>query len=192
MRGCPRFAPVFLITALLAAGRAEAAVTVVGGDLAESCSKAAKASRSDQLALETCNKALEMQTLTARDLAGTLVNRGVILMDQKAWAAAQRDFQAAVQTDPALGEAHVNLGAALIVQRRFREGVEEIDRGLALGAEEPEKAYFNRALARERMGDITGAYLDFRKAAELAPAWPAPKAELTRFTVHRTAGSDGA
>jgi len=62
--------------------------------------------------------------------------------------------------------------------------VADIDRGLAYGPEQPEKAYFNRALAKEFLDDTKGAYLDYLKAAELAPTWTAPQVELKRFTVH--------
>ena len=59
----------------------------------------------------------------------------------------------------------------------------EIDRGLSMNPEEPEKAYFNRALANEGLDDMKAAYLDYMKALELAPNWDAPRHELSRFTV---------
>jgi len=90
-----------------------------------------------------------------------------------------------VKLDPTMGEAFVNRGAALVAQRRFQEGVVEIDRGLALGADEPEKAYFNRALAWEGLDDMKAAWLDYQKALEIRPDWDAPRRELTRFTVTR-------
>ena len=74
---------------------------------------------------------------------------------------------------------------ALVAERRFREGDVEIDRGLALGADEPEKAYFNRALAWEGLDDMKAAWLDYQKALEIRPDWDAPRRELTRFTVTR-------
>jgi hypothetical protein len=51
---------------------------------------------------------------------------------------------------------------------RYGEGLNQIDQGLALGVKDPEKAYFNRAVANENLGDVTAAYRDFSKAAELA------------------------
>ncbi len=59
----------------------------------------------------------------------------------------------------------------------------EIDRGLALDPDQPEKAYFNRAVAKERLNDLKGAYFDYRRALELKPDWDMPKVELARFTV---------
>ena len=49
----------------------------------------------------------------------------------------------------------------------------------------PEKVYFNRALAREDMGDTNGAYADYAQASKIAPQWDQPKREMTRFTIVR-------
>jgi hypothetical protein len=38
-------------------------------------------------------------------------------------------------------------------------------------------------MAREDAGDLVGAYLDYRQASQLDPAWDRPKKELARFTV---------
>ena len=64
-------------------------------------------------------------------------------------------------------------------------GVEQIDKGLALGVKDPERAWFNRGLANEGLGDLNAAYRDYSRAAALKPDWPAPKTELARFTVKR-------
>jgi tetratricopeptide (TPR) repeat protein len=70
-------------------------------------------------------------------------------------------------------------------EERYSEGLDQIDKGLALGVKDPEKALFNRAMAHEGLGDMKAAYQDYSKAAELNPAWDAPKNELARFTVRR-------
>ena len=43
----------------------------------------------------------------------------------------------------------------------------------------------DRALAHEGLEDAKSAYLDYRKAQELAPDWTAPAEHLPRFTVSR-------
>jgi len=48
-----------------------------------------------------------------------------------------------------------------------------------------EKAYFNRALAREAAGDVKGAYLDYVKALQLKPEWAPAVKELARFEVRK-------
>lgn len=177
------------ILATTAAGAASASVMVVGGGLGRACYLAAKtlertgaASPAD---LSVCNQALDTEALSPRDHAATLVNRGIMLMSRHDYGRARDDYARAVRLRPNLGEAHVNLGAALIGLNQPSEGIAAIDQGLALNSKEPEKAYYNRALARERLGDVKGAYLDFKRASELAPAWLAPQREMQRFTVTR-------
>lgn len=159
-------------------------ITILGGfPMAAECARDAKAGVFDLQADKTCTLALETETLTARDLAATLVNRGIMRMHRTSMDEALRDFDMAIRIKPDLGEAYANRGAADIAQHRARDGVADLDRAIALGMQELEKAYFNRALAHEALDDLKSAYLDYRKALELAPAWDAPKKELSRFTV---------
>lgn len=168
-------------------GAAQANVTILGGGMAAACSKSAKAVSLDRPplaeALHVCTLALTQELLDTHDMAGTYVNRGVIYLSQGKFADAQRDFDAAARIEPGLGEAYVNRGAALIAQGMDAAGIADIDKGLALETEEPEKAYYNRAIAKERLNDIKGAYFDYRKALELKPDWSLPQVELARFTV---------
>jgi tetratricopeptide (TPR) repeat protein len=177
------FASAALAMSLAVSAPASGAAFVIGGGLADACSRFALEGRSDDYSLSTCTYALETESLVKRDRAATLVNRGVIQLRRKAFAAANRDFDTAIRLQPALGEAFVNRGAALIAQRRWQEGLTDIDKGLALGADEPEKAYFNRALAWEGLDDMAAAWRDYNKALEIAPGWDAPRKELARFTV---------
>lgn len=172
--------------ALLAlAGPARAAVTVIGGGLAEACSKAAIAGASDAKSEQLCTDAIETELLSPRDRAGTFVNRGVMKLRRKAFAPAMADFDLAAHAKPELGEIYVNRGAALVGSRRYGEGLKDLDHGLQLGVEEPAKAYYNRALAHEGLDDMKAAYFDYLKAVELDPDWDLPKRELTRFHVTR-------
>lgn len=170
--------------ALLAAGSASAAVSVLGTAAANECSAAALAGDATDEDLANCNQAL-LEVQGVREKAGTYVNRGVLLLRRKQFDAARKDFEMAEKIDPTMGEAVVNRGASFVAEKRYLEGLTEIDRGLAMNPEEPEKAYFNRALANEGLDDMKAAYLDYMKALELAPNWDAPRHELTRFTVER-------
>lgn len=168
------------------AGSAQAsAVTVLGGGLAKQCSEAALAGESDIRFEEACTLALQTELLGLRDRAGTYVNRGVLKLRRKEFKSAEFDFNRAIETKPDLGEAYVNRGAAYVGARRHADGLADLNRALELGVEEPEKAYFNRALAHEGLDDVRAAYFDYQKAVELAPEWDAPKKELARFTVQR-------
>lgn len=168
---------------LLVAGSASGAVVVVGTSMAAGCSKAAFAGSKDRKALETCSRAIDEEALGGRNFAGTLVNRGVIYMNRGDSRSAMADFEQATAVDPTLGEAFVNRGSVHIAEGRFRQGLEDTERGMALGLNQPERGYFNRGMAREWLEDQKGAYLDYRKAAELAPKWSLPREQLARFTV---------
>ncbi len=168
-------------------GRATAGVTVIGAGFAGDCSRSAEAvSMSAPPAYEAvhiCTRAIEDDLLNPHDLAGTYVNRGILYLADRQFDNAIKDFDTAANVLPSLGETYANRGAALVGVGRDAEGIADIDRGLALGASEPEKSYYNRAIAKERTGDVTGAYYDYLKASELKPDWDAPKTELSRFTV---------
>ena len=182
-----RLAAAAAAFAALATGPARADVSVIGNGLAAECSGAAKAmSRNESVraeAVQLCTLALDDEALSPHETAATLVNRGVLYLGGRDYDAALRDFDEALHIEPNLAEAHVNRGAALLGKRQDEAAVAEIDRGLALNTTEPEKAWFNRAVAKERLGDIRTAYVDYRKALELKPDWELPKAELARFRV---------
>ena len=168
---------------VFAPSQAKAAVTVFSMGFAGQCFHSAKFGGDIQAGIADCSHAIDTEDLPTRDKAGTYVNRGVLYMTLDDYASAKRDFEAAVALDPDLGEALVNLGGVKIAERHFAEGIADIDRGLALGPEEPEKAYFNRALADEAMDNVKAAYFDYSKAAELKPTWAPPRTALARFTV---------
>jgi len=169
--------------ALAAATPAAASVMVVGNAIAVDCSRAAFAGRYDRGSIETCTRALEEDRLDRRDRAGTLVNRGVMLTRARNYAAARVDLDKAAELAPTLGEAFVNRGVVMMADRDYTQALVEIERGLALGVDEPAKAYYNRALVHESLDDAKAAWQDYRKAQELAPEWEAPRRQLTRFTV---------
>jgi tetratricopeptide (TPR) repeat protein len=164
-----------------------ASATVFGNGMAQICSHAARTVASnapvDPRDLYACDTALAEESLNIRDRAGTLVNRGVLRLARGAFDDSKEDFQAAAALMPDLGEAYTNLGAALIALKRYADGIVNIDKGLGLKPEEPEKAYFNRALADEALDDMKSAYLDYSQAARLKPNWNQPRLELARFTV---------
>ena len=181
-----------LVAALLlsiSGGSAGAAETVLGGGFARDCQLAAERA-ADQRSIDdkdvlACNLAVETQPLTRRDLAASFVNRGILSLSRKAYDAALKDFDAAIDLTPDLGGAYANRGAALIAEGQPAQGIAEIDHSLALGGPEPEKSYYNRALAREELGDVKGAYFDYLEASQLKPGWSEPARELARFKVTR-------
>ncbi|WP_310539682.1 hypothetical protein [Phenylobacterium sp.] len=173
------------LAVVLCAGSAQAAVTVIGGGMAEACSQAAIGGESDLKFQQLCTEALDSEFLNARDRAGTLVNRGVLKLRRAAYPEATRDFDQALKLQPGMGEAYVNRGAASIGQRRYADSLPDINKGLELGLLEPAKAYYNRALAYEGLEDAKSAYFDYQKALEMQPEWAAPREQLARFSVSR-------
>ena len=182
-----------LFSAALGACPALAAMDVFGTGMAHICSDAAhrppQAQVSLQRAIEACDFAISSENLLPHDLTGSHINRGVLLVARGDYAVAKRDFDVAVGLMPTLGEAYADRGAALLGMRRYADAIAEIDRGLALNTNEPEKAYFNRGVADEALDDIQDAYRDYLHAAQLKPDWPQPRDELTRFTVAAAAGT---
>ena len=175
-----------LIGATLAlASAASAAVTVIGGGLAEACANAAITGKSDYKFENLCTQALSTEMLKSRDRAGTYINRGVMKLRRANFDAAIVDFNQAVRIRPDMGEIYINRGAASIGQHRYAEGMSDLNKSLALGVDEPAKAYYNRALAYEGLDDAKSAYFDYQKALELSPDWNAPKEQLVRFKVTR-------
>ena len=176
-----------LMGAVLLAQPASAAFTVFGNGLAQLCSQTAKNLEHGIApplhAIEDCTTAIEYENLPSRDLAGTHINRGILYMNRMLYAEAKRDFDSALAIAPTIGEAYVDRGAALVGLKSFTAAIADIDRGLALNPDEPEKAYFNRGLANEGLDNIPAAYRDYARAAELKPGWAPPLNELSRFTV---------
>lgn len=153
--------------------------------LSKACSTAAKSGRGDDLALQICERAVVGSVRDPRERASNYVNRGVVQMVRGKYELAEADFERAMSIKSDLAEIYLNRGAVRVRQSRFREALPEIDRGLELGPEEPARGYFNRGVARQSLGDFTGAYRDYRKASELAPTWAWPKQAMSEFTVAR-------
>lgn len=176
------FVTVAIAFLALPAAAMAASTAVYGEGPGRACYDAAFHGRTDARALSDCDLALS-SGLNQRDYAATLVNRGVVRLKRREAPAALADFDRAIGARPDLGEAHVNRGAALILSGDATGALAAIDRGLALGADDPHEAYFNRAVAWEMLDNIPAAYADYRKAQSLAPDWPLPAQELARFTV---------
>jgi tetratricopeptide (TPR) repeat protein len=167
--------------------RSASASTVIGGQrqLAE-CGRRANEGDASDRALDACTRALE-DGLGRADRISVLVNRGIIQMRRRNGEAALEDFDAALEINPDLPEAHVNRGAALVMLRRPGPAVAALTQALSLGVAEPYKAYYNRGAAREALGDLNGALEDYNTALEIHPEWAPAEAEVARFVRERHA-----
>ncbi len=140
--------------------------------------------------LDICASALRDRHLSARDRGATLVNRGVVELRAKRYAAAVADFDAALVIVPDLVEAMVNKGIALVESGRSADAVVVLDAAVTI-APDRASAYYTRAMANEEVGATRAAYNDYRRAAELAPDWAEPAAQLKRFSIVRRATALG-
>ena len=180
-----------LVAAALAATgsgtAADAAATILGGSSAgRDCYLAAEFKRETKASLDTCSRALDLDSLNRRDRAATLVNRGIIHMQARDLENAVADYRSAIAMDPALAEAHVNLGIALLHRGgQDQAAIESLTRALEMKPDRPEVALYTRAVAHEMLGNVREAYEDYAAAAALAPEWKEPAEQLKRFSVER-------
>lgn len=179
---------------LLAGAAAATELTFIGGSYAEMCSTSAHhpedaehveltGSRMAHSPIEICTLAIEDETGTPFDKAGSYNNRGVHLFDAGRFDEALADFEQALRILDTLAAAHINRGYTLVALERWGESLPSFDRGIELGAPDPARAHFNRGVAHEELGHVRDAYNDYRKASELDPVWELPKQELARFSV---------
>jgi tetratricopeptide (TPR) repeat protein len=162
---------------------AQAAVTVLGNGLSRTCYETAEFGGSPEDGIKACTDALDQMALPMRDRAATLVNRGILYsrFDEPKMAIA--DYDKGIEMEPGLGEAYVDRGAALIVLSRYDEAVQDIDKGIAMGANRLQIAYYDRGLAQEALGNVRAAYEDYKKATEIEPTFTLASSQLARFKV---------
>jgi tetratricopeptide (TPR) repeat protein len=177
---------VVALAAGAATDRAHAAATVIGSGPGRLCYEKTAAGLFDDEALEACDAALgQRDRLSPKDYMATLSNRGVMHLRRREGEAALVDFAGVLAMDERNAEAHLNSGAAYVMLRRHGEAVASITTALRFGVAEPHKAYFNRASAREALGDVRGAYEDYNTALTIRPDWGPAEAELARFARYR-------
>jgi tetratricopeptide (TPR) repeat protein len=116
-------------------------------------------------------------------VAVAYINRGLLHVARSEFDKAIADSSVALELDNRLPEAMINRGAALLQEHRPADAAADFSNALQLAPAHIERVYFDRAMAREDMGDIRGAYADYRQAAQLNPQWDQPKRELARFKV---------
>jgi tetratricopeptide (TPR) repeat protein len=177
----------FTIVFMLAAGApaaATAAISVIGGGLARACYGAALIEAPPRAQdFQACDAAIEREILRPRDRAATFVNRAVLHLRVRAGQAALSDLDRAKGLAPGIADIEVNRAAALLLLRRPEDAARAADAALAATPSEPWSALYNRAVAREMLGDPGGAYADYNAALSLKPGWQEALDQLARFQV---------
>lgn len=164
---------------------ARAAVSVLGLGDAARCYKAAEFADDARIGLTACEAALKDTALPLSDRAATFVNRGILKSLTGDLQSAIADYEASLRLDENLAEAYVNRGNALNSLKRYTEALADLTRAIELGAHRPAIAYYDRALVKEALGNLRGAYDDFRKALELEPDFKLADTQLQRFKLVR-------
>ena len=93
------------------------------------------------------------------------------------------DYEKSKRISPDTGETYLNEGAAYIFIEAYDKALQSLDQAIAYGSNDLHAAYYNRALAKEKLDDVEGAYYDFRRALELKPDWELAEWQLSRFEV---------
>lgn len=179
------FGKVSLILGILGAASflgcdAQAAVVVLGNSPAHACFEAADMGSTD---LSSCTFALEEMNLSTKDRASTYINRGIIYARIGDTNSALADYDKGLTTDSNVGEGYVDRGAALITLKHFADALEDIDRGIQLGTNKLQNAYYDRAIAHESLGNVRAAYDDYKMAVQIKPDFTPALEQLMRFRV---------
>jgi tetratricopeptide (TPR) repeat protein len=158
------------------------AVTIIGTDAhSRRCVTGALAGDSSEEVLEECTRALRYPHLSRAGEEQILINRGIVHMRRRESELALADFDTVIARAPRNAEARLNRGGALVQMQQYGPAIAAITEALGLGVAEPHKAYFNRGVAREALGDLRGAYEDYSTALQIQPDWGPANAELARF-----------
>jgi tetratricopeptide (TPR) repeat protein len=137
----------------------------------------------DRAGLRACGAALEA-TDDSDARAGLLANRAYIRLRMTDYPGTVADADASLSLAPDLAAANLNRGAGLIGMGRYQDALPSLEKAVTLSSgDKLELAYYNRGIARAHLGDLNGAYLDYKKAAELDPKFAPAQEQLTRFTV---------
>ena len=152
---------------------------------ADACAAYAAANNAPDEAIAACTRALEAEHLDQPSSITTHINRGNLYLRRNDPQPAIADFDAVIAADRRNAEARLDRGVALMMQGQPGPAVAVITEALTLGVHEPQKAYYDRAAAREALGDLRGAYEDYSTALQIAPDWGPANAEMQRLAEQR-------
>lgn len=183
----------FGVAALASAGHALAQasidpLTVLRMDAnshAQACAGYAHSGNYSDDAIARCTRALREERGNRNNLLVTHMNRGNIFMARREPQLAIGDFEAVIGIDERNAEARLNKGVALVMLEQYGPAIAVITDSLSLGVNEPHKAYYARAAAREALGDLRGALEDYTTALDIRPDWGLADAEMQRLAEAR-------
>jgi tetratricopeptide (TPR) repeat protein len=148
---------------------------------ARACSEFASSGVFTDTAISRCTRALREESGNRNNLIVTYMNRGNIHLGRHELELAVADFDAVIGLDERNAEARLNKGVALVLLQQYGPAIAVLTVALSLGVNEPHKAYYTRAAAREQLGDLRGALEDYNTALEIRPDWGLADAEMQRL-----------
>jgi tetratricopeptide (TPR) repeat protein len=186
-----KFVPVsgLVLLSTIAINPAGAAVTVLGNGLGANCFHTAEFGGDPGSGIQTCTLAIQQEPLSLSDKAATYINRGILRSRVGDMDGALRDYDWGLRMDGVHGEGYVDRGATYIALQRYQDALNDINKGIELGAKKPHIAYYDRAIAHEALGNIRAAYQDYKKAVEIEPDFALATEQLSRFKVVRKESS---
>jgi tetratricopeptide (TPR) repeat protein len=163
------------------------AITIVTHDDAFECYQATLAEVSTdncERGLAVCDRAIEAVGDDRQLHAALLINRTDVRLMMQDYARTVADAATSIAIERQSPVAYLNLGAGLVGLRRYGEALTALEKAIELGiAGRSHLAYYNRAIAREQLGDTRSAYFDYKKALEIDPNFAPAKEQLSRFRV---------
>lgn len=172
---------ILCICALVLSQHASAATKVIGvNGQARTCYVMAKAE--DARGISMCTSALD-EPLTARDRAATFINRSALRIMVGDNHGALSDCDESIRHFAWLGESYLNRGVALRALGQPQESIAVLTKAIEVGLLRPQLAYYDRAMAKEDVGDTAGAYRDYKAALDMEPGFKMAAEQLKRFRV---------
>lgn len=183
----PTFIAATALSALMLLATGAARAEDVGKTPAIRCAAAVEAaSRSGTVtdaATNTCRQALGWAHFAPDEKGPVLSNNGVLHLIRGDYQAALADFNSALRAGAEPSSTLNDRGLAQAGLLQYQAAVDSYGEALTKATGNQERIYFNRAMAEEDLGNLKAAFLDYRKAAELAPTWRKAADQLSRFKV---------
>lgn len=99
------------------------------------------------------------------------IERGAGAFDDKKLRRARADFRAAIRAFPEHPAGHLNLGLVFASQERWEDAEQKFSHAIKSNSLDP-RAWYNRALARWKLGRQSGSRADIEAALLLNPRMP--------------------
>lgn len=151
------------------AAPARASETVFGATHAQRCFQSATSSTSSLAAIEACDNALVSEPLSKRDRAATYANRGILLARRNRLEDAIRNYDRALEIEPALVHALINRGNSYTRLERFEAALDDYGQALFYSQGRDPLVFYNRSLTYEKLGRKAEAREDLVRALQLEP-----------------------